>query len=554
MSYYKGRLYLYHGVTPALALFWPFVALTGQYLFHRQAVAIFCAVGFLASIGLLRALSRRYFTKISVGVVAICALALGLATATPVILARCEVYEVAISCGYMLTMLALGAIWCALHEPERRFLWLVAASTIYGLAVGARPNLLFGAVALLVPVIQARGERRRVGPLLMAATVPITLIGLGLMEYNLMRFDSPFEFGARYQLAGEQQLTRQFFSLRYLWCNFMVYFLEPVRWSSRFPFVHEATLPLLPAGHGKVEHAFGVLTNVPVVWLALVAPLAWRGRSGQAGSVLRSFVTAVALLFGMSALTTGLFWSAMIRYELEFLPALVLLAVIGILGLERALADRPAWKQTVRCIWGLLLGLSLVFNALASVEFRAETDNDIGRALEQTGRAQEAIRHYVDALRLMPDFAVAHYNLGLALLRLGRPQESIEQSQQALRLKPDYAEAHNSLGIALMGQDKLQEAIGHYQQALQIKPDFAEAHNNLGLALEEAGRVQDAMGHYEQALRFNPDFAEAHYNLGLALEKLGHTQEAGQHYEQALHIKPSLAQAQNALARTRAAQ
>ena len=160
LSYYKGKLYLYFGVTPALILFWPFVALTGHYLFHRQAVTIFCAIGFLASVGLLRALWRRYFAEVSVGVVAACALALGLATGVPVLLSRSDVYEVAISCGYMLTMLALAAIWCALHEPERRCRWLAAASVAYGLAVGARPTLLFGAVILLVPVVQAWRERR----------------------------------------------------------------------------------------------------------------------------------------------------------------------------------------------------------------------------------------------------------------------------------------------------------------------------------------------------------------------------------------------------------
>ena len=32
LSYYKGKLYLYFGATPAVALFWPYVALTGHYL------------------------------------------------------------------------------------------------------------------------------------------------------------------------------------------------------------------------------------------------------------------------------------------------------------------------------------------------------------------------------------------------------------------------------------------------------------------------------------------------------------------------------------------
>ena len=138
----------------------------------------------------------------------------------PVLLARSDVYEVAISCGYMLTMLALAAIWCALHEPERRGRWLAAASLAYGLAVGARPSLLFGAVILLVPVAQAWRERRNrlAGvAVLMAATGPILLIGLGLMLYNALRFDNPFEFGLHYQLdsgpAGHVQLLQSALSL-----------------------------------------------------------------------------------------------------------------------------------------------------------------------------------------------------------------------------------------------------------------------------------------------------------------------------------------------------
>ena len=184
LSYYKGRLYPYFGVTPALILLWPFVALTGKYLFDRQVVMIFCAIGFLTSMGLLRELWRRYFAEVSVGVVVACALALGLATGVSTMLPRSEVHEVATSCGYMLTMLALAAIWCALHDPERRCRWLAVASLAYGLAVGARPSLLFGAIILLVPVMQVWRERRPILAALLASTGPLVLIGLGLMLYN----------------------------------------------------------------------------------------------------------------------------------------------------------------------------------------------------------------------------------------------------------------------------------------------------------------------------------------------------------------------------------
>jgi tetratricopeptide (TPR) repeat protein len=562
MSYYKGRLYLYFGVTPALILFWPFTALTGHWLSNKQAVVILCAIGFLASVVLLRALWRRYFAQVSVWVVAACALALGLATGVPVLMSRCEVYEVAISCGYMLTMLALTAIWCALHEPEprKRSGWLAAASVAYGLAVGARPNLLFGAAILLVPVIQAwrerlvastRHERRQMWALLMAATGPIMLIGLGLMLYNMMRFDNPFEFGMRYQLAAHRQVTQRFFSLHYLWFNFRVYFLEPVRWSGRFPFVHEITVPPLPEGHGPVESPFGVLTNIPLVWLALAVPLAWRGRSGPSASILRWLVTTVALLFGTCALTLGLCIGANFRYEVEFLPALLLLAVVGILGLERALAPtsesghacRPVWRRAARWGWGLLLGFSVSFNLLASVERYAETPFALAIALVHEGRMPEAIQLYEEALRLKPDYAKAHYNLGNVLEQTGKVTEAIAQYEQALRLNPDYAEAHNNLGGVLLGIGRVREAIEHYEQALRIKPDSAASHCNLANALSLAGNVEDAIRHYEQALRIKPDYAEAHSNLGLALWQTGKVQEAIGHYEQALRIRPDFAEA-----------
>ena len=447
LSYYKGRLYFYFGVTPALILFWPYVALTGEYLFDRQAVTMFCAIGVLASVGLLRALWRRYFSEVSVWVVSVCALALGLATAVPTLLPQSYVYQVAISCGYMLTMLALGAVWCALHEsePRKRSGWLAAASVAYGLAVGARPSLLFGGVILLVPVVQAWRERRPIWAVLMAATIPIALIGLGLMLYNRLRFDNPLEFGPRYQLAGERQTTLQFFSWHYLWFNFRVYFLEPARWSARFPFVHEITLPPLPAGHTNVQEPYGILTNIPLAWLALAVPLAWRGRPGQQVSALRWFITAVALLFGMCVLVLAFYCGASIRYQVDFLPALVLLAVVGILGLERVLADRPVWRRAARGGWGVLLGFSVAFNLLVSVVNYGHAACGLAGVLAFQGRVPEAIQIFEKALRITPDDAEGHNNLGTALGQAGRIPEAIEHLQQALRIKPDLPEAQNAL-------------------------------------------------------------------------------------------------------------
>jgi tetratricopeptide (TPR) repeat protein len=311
------------------------------------------------------------------------------------------------------------------------------------------------------------------------------------------------------------------------------------------------TVPSLPPGHGGVEKPFGILMNVPLVWLALAVPLAWRGRSAETRSVLRWFLAAVVLLFAISALTLGLYYYASSRYEVDFLPTLVLLAVVGILGVEHTLAPapesglggRPVWRGAVRLGWGLLLGFSVAFNLFASAEHYAEECDNLGAALWQAGRIQEAIKHYEQALRIKRDYADARNNLGVALVQAGRVQEAIEHFEQALRLDPGFAGAHNNLGAALEQAGRVQEAIGQYEQALRIKPDFAEAHNNLGAALLQAGKIQEAIKHYEQALRIKPDYAEAHYNLGDSLGQEGRVQEAIGQYEQALRIKPEYAEA-----------
>ncbi len=549
LSYYHGRLYLYFGVTPALVLFWPYAALTGHYLWHKDAVVVFSAIGFVASVGLLCLMWRRYFPEIGLGVVVAGTLALGLVVFTPIVLPRAESFEVAISCSYALTMVALLALWEACHRPDQRGRWLAAASLAYGLATGARPNVLFGAVMLLVPVVQAWREGRRIWALLLAATGPITFIGLGLLLYNTLRFDNPLEFGTHYQLSSNDN-TVGCWSRHFLGFNFWVYFLGPARWSGHFPFVHDLKLPPLPAGHDNHnEHPFGLLTNTPVVWLTLAAPLAWRSRSAEVRRLLRGFLAAVALLFAARALTMGFFRAAHARYEWDFCPALVVLAVAGILGLERALAGRPAWRRATRWGWSLLLAFSLAFNLLASTIYHAEYHSELGNLLFQRGQINEAITLLQKAVMLRPDSAEAHNNLGNALLEKGQTDEAMSQYQEAIRLEPDFPDPHNNLGIVLGRKGQSDEGIRQYQEALRLEPGFSDAHDNLGNALLEKGQIEAAIREYQEAIRLKPNYAKVHNNLGVALLEQGLTDEGIRQCQEALRLKPNYPEARNNLAK-----
>jgi tetratricopeptide (TPR) repeat protein len=483
MSYYKGKLYLYFGVTPAVVLFWPYAGVTGYYLTHTDAVVIFFSGGFLVAAGLVYMVRRKYFPGTSVWVAASGLLALGLATGILEILSSCDVYEVAKSSGFLFSMLALAGIWLALQARGKPVRWLILASLAYGLAIGSRPSLIFGAIILLIPAARAwfapgeHGSRRQAIGLLAAAGGPITLVGLGLMLYNVRRFGNPFEFGWHYQLTSFQNVDARQFSLNYLCFNFRFYFLEPMRWGSHYPFLEpRIPIPTMKGFYGLASPYAGILSNYPVTWLALAMPLAWRGRSQEESSDLRWFAAAVFLLFGTCALTICLFFAAGSTYELDFLPALMLLAVLGIFGLERALANSPGRRWIVRAVWGLLLAYSIVFNALASVESHGATNYFIGNYYLNQMRGDEAAAYYQTALKLEPNSASYHCGLGLAYSVLGGKEEAVKELQQAVELNPKYAEAEYDLGCGLLELGRVNEAFDHFEKALEIDPHFAETH------------------------------------------------------------------------------
>ncbi|MGD0814604.1 MAG: tetratricopeptide repeat protein [Verrucomicrobiota bacterium] len=499
LSYYNGKLYLYFGITPALVLFWPCRALTGHYLLHKDAVLIFVSAGFLVGAGLLLSLWKRYFADVSFWIVVSCIIALGLADFTPAILERCDVYEVAISCGYAMTMLALAGIWCAGHDSRRQWPWLAAASLAYGLAVGARPSLLFGAIILLAPVVQARRQKRPVWPLLLAASIPIVLIGLGLMSYNALRFGNPLDFGHHYQLTTTRQDTLNQFHPRYLWFNSRISFLQPAQWSGDVPFVNDIVVPSLPTGAGEPEHPFGVLTNIPLIWLALAVPLAWRNRSAEVRSTLRCFLGAIALLSAICALTILLYFTMCLRYEVEFAHALVFQAVIGIFGLERALSGRPGWRQAARCGWGLLMAFSVAFNLLASFDLRAEAHLHLGRSLLLKGELDTAIVEFRQALQINPGCAKAQNNLANSLLHKGSIAEAIDHFQHALRIEPADLATQNILAWLLATGPEASLRNGNKAVELAEQANHLAGGKNplvlytLAAAYAETGRFSEAV-------------------------------------------------------------
>ena len=178
---------------------------------------------------------------------------------------------------------------------------------------------------------------------------------------------------------------------------------------------------------------------------------------------------------------------------------------------------------------------------------KARPHYNLGLALEASGRTEEAIQSYRQAVRIDPNHTEAYNNLGVAHAEKGMLPEAVRYYSISLRINPDSDRAHHNLGLVLARQGKMNEAVRHFSEALRINPNYANAHHNLGIALASRGRLNKAVNHLTRAVNIRPDFAEAFNNLGLAQVRQGNLKQAVESFSEALRINPDYRQAQRNL-------
>jgi tetratricopeptide (TPR) repeat protein len=169
----------------------------------------------------------------------------------------------------------------------------------------------------------------------------------------------------------------------------------------------------------------------------------------------------------------------------------------------------------------------------------AEARANLGIALLEARRVNEALERFRQALMIKPDYAEVHNVLGSVLLDHGRAEQAVTCHRNAIAIKPDFIDAHNNLGNALLQLKRFDEAVQSYRRALALSPDYAEVYNNLGSALLDAGRPDEALSCYRRALELKPQFAEAHGSLGNALLRLGQFEEAATSFRNGLGVSPA---------------
>jgi tetratricopeptide (TPR) repeat protein len=251
-----------------------------------------------------------------------------------------------------------------------------------------------------------------------------------------------------------------------------------------------------------------------------------------------SIVYALALAYAASVVMFFVF----ARYRYPLVPFLIVFAVAPFDSKERSFRTlflaqgKPRWLPLAAVI---AVAIFANWPVLSPTLMMSITENNLGTALAEKGRYDEAIAHHERSIALQPGYAPGYNNLGAALRAAGRLDEAVARYKQALELKPDFASASYNLANAELEQGKAGDSVASFRRSLAVNPNSVEAHNNLGIALANRGDQAAAIAEFRAALVIDERSVHAHRNLGNMLVDAGQRAEGMSHLERAAELAPS---------------
>jgi tetratricopeptide (TPR) repeat protein len=129
------------------------------------------------------------------------------------------------------------------------------------------------------------------------------------------------------------------------------------------------------------------------------------------------------------------------------------------------------------------------------------------------GGLEEAIPEFQAELVLAPQDPLANLELGMALLELQRPEEALPALAIAVRTGPPRASTFYYLGRSQLGVGRASEAVASLKRALALvekegAPTLEQLraiHNQLGQALRQSGEAEEAAIHFAAGERMTAE-------------------------------------------------
>jgi len=184
------------------------------------------------------------------------------------------------------------------------------------------------------------------------------------------------------------------------------------------------------------------------------------------------------------------------------LASVVAVAVCGACAAGSRVVGRLFRDAGRRRRVGAAAGAALVAAAAGALGYRTVLRNADYRS---------AVSIWEAAARVRPKSARVQSNLGLALCQAGRPDQAERELVRAIELDPRHAQAYNNRGSILLQWGRADEAVQDYTRAIDLRPNGADAYYNRAVARKVQGRIDEAVADCTRAVGLKPRLAEAYH-------------------------------------------
>lgn len=157
---------------------------------------------------------------------------------------------------------------------------------------------------------------------------------------------------------------------------------------------------------------------------------------------------------------------------------------------------------------------------------KARGHNNLGVALSESNKFDEAIPCYLQAIRLDRNYSDPWSNLAVAYSVKGEIDKAIGALRQAIKIWPNYPEAYNNLGTLMIKKKNYDAAEKILHMALKLRPYYGKAFYNLGRLYTDKGDLTKAWEYFKKATEGDLDTSEGFFTLGQVSIKLKKFEEA----------------------------
>ncbi|KAM9705066.1 protein O-mannosyl-transferase TMTC1 isoform 2-T2 [Menidia menidia] len=182
------------------------------------------------------------------------------------------------------------------------------------------------------------------------------------------------------------------------------------------------------------------------------------------------------------------------------------------------------------------------FKRALQVTRKVDILTPLGALYYNTGRYQEALQVYREAVTLQPDSTEIWLALAQVLIMAGQSKEAEKMTQDIISRESSCIECYRLLSAIYSKSGNYTEALEALDRAIQQNPSDAtvkaELYFSKGNQLREMNQLDQAFESYKVAVELKPDQSQAWMNMGGIQHIKGDYTLARMYYQQALLLSP----------------